>query len=156
MTIRCPHRNNGKCDISSKLIKLDVPLDDKACIHCIAHDNPRSENLVTIGRAIITLRRNNLPIPKEIVDKIKPTMKGPGTELKKLVSWFVWSDKVRKCKTCASREQRMNRWGPDTCQKNMLTIIGWLRESAMKNGYPFSERVAAALIRKAIENSRKQ
>jgi len=91
--------------------------------------------------------------PNNKVTIPQPIKEGPGTELKKLISWFVWK---RNCSTCATREQRMNRWGPDKCQKNMLTIIGWLRESAMKHGYPFSEKVAAALIRKAIDNSRKQ
>jgi len=99
-----------------------------------------------------------VPQPKRMV--LSPVVRaditnGPGTELKKLVSWFVWNKNIRNCGTCATREQRMNRWGPDKCQQNILTIIEWLRESAVKHGYPFSERIAAALIRKAIDNSRK-
>jgi len=109
---------------------------------------------------IIDIPEGYEQIPKTKSVTLQPVVRvdittGPGTELKKLISWFIWNKNINNCGTCATREQRMNRWGPDKCQQNILTIIEWLRESAVKHGYPFSERIAAALIRKAIDNSRK-
>jgi len=155
--VNCIHSKNNTCDISSKLANLDVPLDGKACTHCTADKKPCSENLVTIGRAMITLRKNNLPIPKELVAKItpKPLLSGPGTELKKLVSWFVWLRDVADCQSCYNREQQMNQWGPNECRKNITTIVEWLRESAAKHSIPFSETLVKIIINKAIRNSEK-
>jgi len=151
----CPH-DIGHCTISSNLAKIEVPIDTKACDTCKGLAKPMQVNSVTCSRAIWALRNAKQSIPKSLLEPIRAeVVSGPGTELKKLVSWFIWNKNIRNCKTCATREQRMNRWGPDRCQKNILTIIEWLRESAVKHGYPFSERVAASLIRKAIDNSRK-
>lgn len=131
----------------------------KACTICL--EQATKDNHVTASLALRVVQR---PIQDDKqylykllkVAEVKPVNEGPGTELKKLISWFVWNEKDRNCSTCKNREQRMNRWGPDNCEKNMATIVGWLKESAVVRGYPFSERVAVALIKKAITNSRRK
>jgi hypothetical protein len=77
-----------------------------------------------------------------------------GTNLRNLISWFVWSKKARQCLTCKNREATMNLWGADKCERNIEIIVGWLKESAHENNLPFSERIARAFIRKAIQSSR--
>ena len=78
----------------------------------------------------------------------------PGTELKKLISWFYSPDK-RKCK-CATRIAKMNKWGPDKCEQRMDTILRWLKHSARISNIPYFEPAVKILVRKAIKNSRSQ
>ncbi|MFN7318390.1 MAG: hypothetical protein ACK5S6_02665, partial [bacterium] len=77
----------------------------------------------------------------------------PGTELKKLISWFYSPDK-KKCK-CATRIAKMNNWGPDGCEERMDTIVRWLKHSAATHNIPFQETVVRMLIKRAISNARK-
>lgn len=78
----------------------------------------------------------------------------PGTELKKLISWFYSPDK-KKCK-CATRIAKMNKWGPDKCEQKMETILRWLRHSAAIAKMPYFRPAVLLLVRKAIKNSRSQ
>ena len=78
----------------------------------------------------------------------------PGTELKKLIAWFYSPDK-KKCK-CATRIQKMNKWGPDKCEEKMETILRWLRHSAAIAKIPYFRPAVLLLVRKAIKNSRSQ
>lgn len=78
----------------------------------------------------------------------------PGTELKKLISWFYSPDK-KKCK-CATRIAKMNKWGADGCEQRMDTILRWLKHSAKINNIPYFEPAVRILVRKAIKNSRLQ
>lgn len=158
-TMQCEHLSNSICRLASDIAQCDCPVLVEQCIYCTEKANPsQSINVVTISLAIKYTDNKDRVIASysSIVSSVpKPSKEGPGTELKKLISWFVWDKKVDGCKICKTREQRMNNWGPDTCLKNIQTIVAWLRESAKKKGYPFSERVAAALIRRAIANSRR-
>lgn len=73
-----------------------------------------------------------------------PEDEGPGTGLKKLFSWFV--PMPSNCQ-CINRAVIMDTWGGQRCLDNLSTILGWLRESALDAGYPFSELVVASLLR---------
>lgn len=97
--------------------------------------------------------------------KIKPTTKaavrrhpaaGPGTELKKLLKrMFFEADK--KC-LCHKRAAAMDSLGPDWCEQNIETVVGWLREAAAERsvaGLLFTETGARILIRRAIRNARR-
>ena len=77
-----------------------------------------------------------------------------GTELRKLISWFVWNKKASSCKKCVNREHKMNMWGPEGCEEMMDTILGWLKESAEEHGYPFSKRLVTLVVKRAIKNAR--
>lgn len=158
--VNCNNLRSGICQLASDMAGKDCPTTPDKCTHCTKQvQPPQSINIVTVSIAVkyadnkkdVIDKYGAVVIDKEVVHKGKP-----GTELKNLISWFVWSKKVESCGRCKDREDRMNKWGPDKCEKNILTIIEWLRESAKERGYPFSERIAVALIKKAINNSRKK
>ena len=48
----------------------------------------------------------------------------------------------------------MDRRGPDWCEANADTIVGWLREEAAARGLPFVEIAAQAALALAIANAR--
>lgn len=151
----CPYKINNLCQVSTDLAGLPVLAADDACAVCCTQPNARNINYVTCSKAIYTLLQAGKPVPDHLYKPIKDKVfKGPGTELKKLISWFVWNKKVKNCTTCKNRESRMNLWGPDGCEKNISTIVKWLEESANTHNLPFSKRIALAAIRKAIHRSR--
>lgn len=47
----------------------------------------------------------------------------------------------------------MNAWGKERCLKELPTILSWLRESALDNGYPYSEYVISAVVKNIIKRS---
>jgi hypothetical protein len=155
----CKYLNKNICRLASDMAQSDCLVTEEQCNFCTNRAKPsRSINVVTVSLAIRYTKDKNIVLSQYanvIRTKQPPLHEKPGTELKNLISWFVWSKEVRGCTTCKNREDRMNKWGADKCEKNVQTIIAWLRESAVEKGYPFSERVASALIRRAIANSRK-
>jgi len=83
-----------------------------------------------------------------------PPGKGPGTELKKLLSRIG----IRATENCAcnSMAQRMDIHGPEWCEKNTSTILGVMRDEAGKRGLPFVEIIGKQLIRLAIRRARRK
>lgn len=151
----CEHLKNGLCLISTNIAGIDVPAAEDACLACQQQKNPMAVNHVTSSKAIYTLHLAGKTAPKELFTKVKGNAivaQGPGTELEKLISWF--KRKSKSC-NCSSRIQKMNRWGPDECEKRMPTILRWLRHSAAKQKLPFVEQVAERLVKRAIKNARR-
>ena len=101
---------------------------------------PPREDLIVLLRE----HRQKNPIP--------PSNEGPGTELKKLLSWF-YSPSKTKCK-CSTRIQKMNAWGPVKCEQKIETILRWMKHSAMIHKIPFFEPAVRLVIRTAIKRSR--
>lgn len=79
-------------------------------------------------------------------------MAGPGTELKKILEY--WNIRPDEDCRCSDRAKLMDRKGPDWCEENRQTIVGWLREEAERRGLPFSKILARTLIWRAIRKSR--
>ncbi len=80
--------------------------------------------------------------------------KGPGTELRKLISWFASNKKGCGCK---DRELIMNRWGADECEKRTDEIVGWMMDEGKKRRWPtgkLAEFGARKLVAQAIRTSR--
>ena len=77
---------------------------------------------------------------------------GPGTELSKILKRF-GIEYVPGCK-CADHARTMDRWGPDGCEKQMQTILFWLRQESEKRGLPFVEFAAKMLVRRAIKRAK--
>lgn len=155
----CIHLNNNVCTLASSLIQEQVVANEQACSYCQSDSKPMQINSVVAGIAILQLATNSKPIPATLLalvdSKRKPPKQGPGTELKKLISWFIYKREVQGCRTCYDRETQMNEWGPNGCRENIQTIVEWLRESATKHSLPFSETLVKILINKAIRNSEK-
>lgn len=91
---------------------------------------------------------------------VRPHGERPGTELKKLFSWFGLHGSTT-C-GCANHAAEMDRKGCDWCEANMATIVGWLRDEAAKAkvlgvsaDMVFGFEVAArSMIGHAIDNAR--
>jgi len=79
--------------------------------------------------------------------------KGPGTELKKLLS-LAGITATPGCK-CNGRARVMDTKGPDWCEANLDTIVGWLREEATKRNLPFVDMAGRLLVKRAIRNARR-
>lgn len=78
---------------------------------------------------------------------------GCGCELKKILSsLFIYSSPQCNCEKYA---QIMDDWGPDKCEQELNQIIEWLRNEALKRNLIFIEKVAKFLVKKAINNTRK-
>lgn len=78
---------------------------------------------------------------------------GAGTELKKLIAKFGFKPKAG-CK-CAQHIREMNQNGIDWCSQNIDTIVGWLREEAVRAKLPFTEVGAKMMIKIAIRQAKK-
>jgi hypothetical protein len=76
----------------------------------------------------------------------------PGCQLKRILSWALITP-VGDCR-CNERAAEMNRRGPDWCQENADTIVGWLREEAAARGLSFVEIAARAAVSLAIARAR--
>lgn len=84
---------------------------------------------------------------------------GPGTELARFLSRFGIRPDEAGCR-CEARAAEMDARGPDWCEVNLDTIVGWLREEAQRRGgltwKLFSETVARLLVRRAVKIARRK
>ncbi len=115
----CNHRIGTTCELASYLANQHIETTPEQCIGCIKTTTPRDINEVT--RAMAGMSQST---------------SGVGTTLANTINWFITHG---TCYSCPNREQVMNAWGPDRCLKELPIIMDWLRESANKQGYPFSE-----------------
>ena len=160
--IACEYYSNGICKLATQLVNIKCTTTESACNYCLNCDKPKQLNKAVASNAVgilLTIGKFNeqdeLHVQLKQILTVAKLADGPGTELKKLISWFIWIRDVGDCRSCYDREQQMNQWGPEECRKNISTIIEWLRESAMKHSMPFSETLVRILINKAIRNSEK-
>ncbi len=72
---------------------------------------------------------------------------GPGTELKKLISWF--SVPTEGCH-CQEHAFLMNQWGPQGCRNSMETILLWLERGAKEHGFFYTRTIGLAFAHTAI------
>lgn len=79
----------------------------------------------------------------------------PGTALKVLLAKWFGIRSNSGC-GCDSRAAEMDARGPDWCEQNIDTIVGWLRDEAKQRGLPFLDAAGRLLVRKAIANARKK
>jgi len=76
---------------------------------------------------------------------------GPGSELKRLLSWLGIKPKAKcKCNERAAEMDRQEAADPGWCERNIDTIVGWLREEAEARGLPFVDAVGRVVVRRAI------
>jgi orotate phosphoribosyltransferase len=128
-------------------------LADPAVRESIAEARSR-DNRTSAGTSRVRVKRaSRTPRPSDVS---RPAG-GPGTELKRLLA-LVGIGEVDGCR-CRSRAATLDRRGPDWCEANVDTIVGWLREEAGKRRVfgvrlPFSDLVARRLVGKAIRRAR--
>ena len=80
---------------------------------------------------------------------------GPGTELKKLFSRWLGVKATPNC-SCNAHALEMDGWGPDACEQNMSTILGWLQEQAKGRGIPFFRYPVERVVLLAISRVRRR
>ncbi len=85
---------------------------------------------------------------------VDPSVRGPGTELHKLLSKF--GIHMKKGCACRGRMVQMNKWGCDGCEENLETIVEWMKEEAANRRLPYLSTVGRMLVRRAISNARKE
>ena len=103
-----------------------------------------------------------------------PRVARPGFELEKILAahWIVpdasgnyTEEQVKARRTvlgkegegckCLEHAREMDRNGPDWCEQNISTIVGWMKEEARRRGWKmFSSMYAKRLVKQAIKNSR--
>lgn len=93
------------------------------------------------------------PIPMPPPQTLEDSPNGPGTLLSKMLS-KIGINSTPNC-SCRRRALEMNNRGPDWCEQNIDTIVGWLKEEATKRKLPFVDFAGKVLIQRAIKLSRK-
>lgn len=156
--INCEHLGNGECLLASNLIEMPVRASTHACEFCLSCDKPKQLNKAVASIAVSLLLQSNQfdssnPKHFALQQILTVQMQGPGTELKKLISWFPIPRKTG-CNSCRALEAKMNKWGPDKCEQKMPYILRKLRVAAIRRSIPFSETLATTLVRKAIRHAR--
>jgi hypothetical protein len=78
---------------------------------------------------------------------------GPGSILSGMISALG----IRANPNCSCKKHalKMNEEGPDWCEQNIDTIVGWLKEESEKRKIPFVETIARLMIKRAISKSRR-
>ena len=155
LSMTCPHVKDGLCMVSTDLANHPVLLAEDACKVCSRLPVPQWINKVTLSKAISTIRNSNPAFHDQLIYQLKEIeypflIKGPGSELKKLISWFPVNG-TKKCKSCRLLEIRMNKWGIETCIAKKDFILRKLHIAALRRKIPFSRRLVEILIDKAIK-----
>lgn len=78
---------------------------------------------------------------------------GPGTILSGMLS-VLGIKAIQNC-PCRRHAIEMNTKGPDWCEENIDTILGWLKEESSNRNLPFVETVAKLMVQRAINKSRR-
>lgn len=157
--IECEHLDGNNCRLASSQIDVSlVPTTVSACEYCLSCDKPKSVNKAVASIAVSELIRtgkfdSNNPKHSALQKILTVDPSGPGTELKKLISWFPVPKKTG-CRSCRNLELKMNLWGPEKCEKKIDYIVKKLRVAAARRSLPFSESLAKTLIRRAIRNAK--
>lgn len=95
------------------------------------------------------------PKPREGWPGGKAPCGGPGTELKKMLRRWIGVTATPNC-SCNAHALEMDAWGPDGCEANLTTIVGWLKEQATARGIPFLSGPAARVVSHAIHRVRRR
>ena len=87
--------------------------------------------------------------------KPAPPTHGPGTELSKLLKRFG----IEPTPTCACRAKaaEMDAWGCDECERpeRIAEVVAVMRTEAEARGLPFLDVAGRLLVRRAIQNARR-
>lgn len=106
--------------------------------------------LRTHHAAVPTVCRLQSPKPDH-----RPVAIGPGTALKKLLAgWPFFIETTKEC-PCEYHALQMDAWGPAECDRQMGTIVEWLREEAERRELFFTYAAGRLLVRRAIALARR-
>jgi len=156
-TVNCEYRDEEICKVSSAMVSADISTYPATCNACSQQEKPKSINKVTCGLANLYVLQNKLsradyPAIVDCFDRPIEYGEGPGTELKKILSWII---KPSPTCSCHGKIIQMNKWGPDGCEQHMETILDWLHKSAKDAGIPYVRFAVKLLVQQAIRNAQK-
>lgn len=139
----------GNC--SFRLLSSDGEMQTVVCVHCgrpVTLKDAASKHIVANCRGSQETRWKD-------GERVRATLPqgGAGTELKKMLA-AVGIESTPNC-ACNRRAAEMDARGPDWCEENIDTIVGWLREEATKRNLPFLDAAGRLLVRRAIANARR-
>lgn len=60
----------------------------------------------------------------------------------------------RTC-SCNTKAKIMDKNGIEWCENNLDTIVGWLKEEAIKRNLPFIDMAGRILVNRAIKNAKR-
>lgn len=153
----CPHYSVGHCALAEQLAGVPVATTPGHCQYCSEQaSSARSINPVVVSLALHAVSHDPKR-SKHILDshgallRIQP--QGPGTELKKLLSWWFLPD--ASC-DCDARALQMNTWGAAGCRQHLERIVDWLLEAAAQRGLPhgpLTRHATRLLVKRAIHNA---
>ena len=107
----------------------------------------------------ITVDVDHPAYPRQAKEGFVPpetTGRGPGTELKKLLSKIgITASPDCSCNARARLMDENEQREPGWVEANLDTIVGWLREESSKRGLPFVDMAGRMLVKRAIRNARK-
>jgi hypothetical protein len=105
-----------------------------------------------VSAPAMPLARCRIALPKPLPP---PPTHGPGTELSKLLKRFG----IEPTPTCACRAKaaEMDAWGCDECEKpeRIAEVVAVMRAEAEARGLPFLDVAGRLLVRRAIQNARR-
>lgn len=139
--INCPFYDDSVCLQASSKAGFQVTTYEDTCKACL------SGIYVTDG--LITVEKHKRG---DATIKIATSANGPGTELKKIISWIP-APRKKGCASCIRMVARMNRWGPEGCKQKMDYILKKLEIAAKRRGIPFSRTLTEKLVMKAINKA---
>lgn len=101
---------------------------------------------------VITIDQNHASYPRAKKHEIVSSS-GPGTELKKLLK-KIGITASPTC-SCNTKAKIMDKNGIEWCENNLDTIVGWLKEEAIKRNLPFIDMAGRILVNRAIKNAKR-
>ena len=86
---------------------------------------------------------------------VTPPTQGPGTELSRLLK-RIGIEPTPTCQ-CRAKQQQMDQWGCDECSRpeRIDEVVKVMREEAAARGLPFLDVAGRLLVRRAIQNARR-
>ena len=95
----------------------------------------------------------NCVLPNE--PPTSPLFHGPGTELSKLLK-RIGINPTPTCQ-CRAKQQQMDQWGCDECERpeRIDEVVAVMRAEAEARGLPFLDAAGRMLVRRAIQNARR-
>lgn len=152
----CPHRHiDNCCSIVEDLIERPYVVGMNECQMCSSQPNAQQVNHITIAQAVAARAGAGESFDDLLeLSNTRPTPDhGPGTELKKILSWFGTTSDCG----CDHRAASMDEWGVPGCERHFDEIVEWLVGEAKQRGLPlsiFHELVARKAVRRAINNAK--
>lgn len=144
----------GICGLATDQAGVKTPANEHACQFCLNCNKPKSLNKAVASIAVAALMKlgkfdTRNPKHAAMQDILTVEEKGPGTELKKLISWFPVPNK-NGCRSCRNLEVKMNNWGSEKCHQKIDYIIKKLEIAARRRSVPFVRFAVVCLVETAI------